>query len=82
MYNKYIIQLFIIKKHQNIEFGHKQGEIIKKTCKKKDINIQGGEGETQKTINFSDKLSFNLSFISPERLHCCYIYFHCSYLYN
>ncbi len=27
-------------------------------------------------------LSFTLSFFFPERLHCCYIDFHCSYLYN
>ncbi len=24
----------------------------------------------------------NKSFLFPERLHCCYIYFHCSHLYN
>jgi hypothetical protein len=28
------------------------------------------------------KLSFILSFLFPDRLHCCYTYFHCSYLYN
>jgi hypothetical protein len=70
--------------HQNREFGHSQGEIKKKPAKKY-ISIQwgGGEGEwgeTQKTINFGSKLSFILSFLFPERLHCCYIYFHCSYL--
>ncbi len=36
----------------------------------------------RKTINFGGKLSFILYFLLPERLHCCYIYFHCSYLYN
>jgi hypothetical protein len=32
--------------------------------------------------SFGGKLSFIPSFLVPERLHCCYIYFHCSYLYN
>jgi len=27
--------------------------------------------------NFCDKLSVILSFLSLERLHCCYKYFHC-----
>jgi len=67
-------------KHQNpeFEFGHTQGEIPKKPAKKY-ISIQGGGGrgvETQKTINFGGKLSFSLSFLFPERLHCYYIYFH------
>jgi len=31
-----------------------------------------------KTINFGGKLSFIPSFLFPERLHCCYIYFPCS----
>jgi hypothetical protein len=31
--------------------------------------------QTQKTINFGGKLSFILSFLFPERLHCCCIYF-------
>jgi hypothetical protein len=41
------------------------------------ISIPGAD-ETQKTINFGGKLSFILSFLSPERIHCSYIYFHCS----
>ncbi len=32
--------------------------------------------ETQKTINFGCELSFIMSFLFAERLHCCYIYFH------
>ncbi len=63
--------------HQNPEFGHTQGEIQKKKPAKKYISIQGGD-ETQKTINFGGKLSFILSFLCPERLHCCYIHFYCS----
>jgi hypothetical protein len=41
------------RQHQNPEFGHTQGEIIKKPVKKY-ISIQRGErgGETQETINF------------------------------
>jgi uncharacterized protein YndB with AHSA1/START domain len=59
--------------HQNSEFGHTQGE-IKKKLPKKYISIQWDE-ETQKTITFGNKLGFILSFLFPERLHCCYIYF-------
>jgi hypothetical protein len=71
--------------HQNPEFGHTQGEIKKtKISKKSILAFKGGGrgGETQKTTSFGGKLSFILSFIFPERLQCCYIYFHCSYLYN
>jgi hypothetical protein len=49
------------------------------------ISIQGGlKLETQKTINFGGKLSFILSlpFFFLNVSTCCYIYFHCSYLYN
>ncbi len=41
-----------------------------------------GVGETPKTINFDGSWVFTLSFFFSERLHCCYIYFHCSYLYS
>ncbi len=41
------------------------------------VSIQRAD-EAQKTINFGGKLSFILSFLSPELVHCCYIYFHCS----
>jgi len=54
--------------HQNPEFGHTQGEIQKKTCKKVYLHSTGDE--TQKTINFGGKLSVILSFLFPERLHC------------
>ncbi len=61
--------------HQKPEFDHTQGANIKKTCKKKYISIQGGD-ETQKTtMNFGGKLSFIVSFLFHERLHCCYIHF-------
>ncbi len=43
-----------------------------------ELSIGWRGDETQKTINFGRKLSFPF----PERLQCCYIYFHCSYLYN
>jgi len=38
--------------------------------------------ETQKTIDFGDKLSFMLSFLFPERLRYCYMHFHCSYIFT
>jgi hypothetical protein len=46
------------------------------------ISIQQGVKETQKTVNFDGFLSFTLSFFFPDHLHCCYIDFHCSYLYS
>ncbi len=53
--------------------------------KKNILSLQTG-GQTQKCTTFCAKLSFNmfwnrLSFF-PERLHWCYIYFHCPYIYN
>jgi hypothetical protein len=54
------------RQHQYHEFGHKQGEIIKKSAKKSTLAFKGGE--TQETIT--------LSFFSHERLLCCYINFH------
>jgi hypothetical protein len=62
--------------HQNLEFGHTQGEIQRKPAKKYISNSTWDE--TQKTINFGGKLSFILSFLFPKRLHRCYIYFHWS----
>jgi len=38
--------------------------------------------QTSFSINFGGELSFIPSFISPERLHCCYIYFHRFHLYT
>ncbi len=35
--------------------------------------------QTSLFIKFGGKLSFILSFLFPERLHCCYIYFHYSF---
>jgi len=55
---------------------------------KKSILAFKGGGATQKCTNFlwwkTDEFHFVLtpSFLFPERLHCCCIYFHCSYLYN
>jgi hypothetical protein len=64
--------------HQNLEFGHTIGEIFKKPAKKNTLASKGDE--IPKSINFGGKLSFILSFLFDERLQCCYIYFHCSYL--
>jgi hypothetical protein len=60
---------------ENGQFGHNRAsnEILQN---------QITETQTSFSTNFAYKLSFILSFILPERLHCCYIYFQCSYLYN
>jgi hypothetical protein len=49
---------------------------------KKYISLQ--EGVKLRTAPFllGGKLSFILSFLFPERLQCCYMYFHCSHVYN
>jgi len=51
--------------HQNLEFGHTQGEIKKKNSKNT-LALGGrgwGGGETQKIINFDGKLSFMMSLL-------------------
>jgi hypothetical protein len=56
--------------------------------KKKDLqkttlaSIQGRVGWNSENHQFWWFLSFTLSFFFPERLHCFYIGFHCSYLYR
>jgi len=62
------------RQRQYSEFGHTQGEISTEEY----ISIQGGV----KLRNFDGFLSFTLSFFFHERLHCCYIDSHCSYLYT
>jgi hypothetical protein len=47
---------------------------FKKKLQKKVHNQHATGDETQKTTNFDGIVSFTL--------HCCYIYFHCSYLYS
>ncbi len=64
-------------RYQNPEFGHTQGEIIKKKPSKKYISIQRGMKLRIPSI-LVGKLSFILSSLFPERLHYCYIYFQCS----
>ncbi len=71
------------------EFGLKPGEIHKKKPTKKYISLLQGwrAGWNSEMHHFCGKLSFFVRFwfplsFFPERLHCCYIYFHCSYLYN
>ncbi len=54
---------------------------FKKNMQKGTLAFKGGD-ETQKIINFYCFLSFTVAFFFPERLHCCYIDFHCSYLYS
>jgi hypothetical protein len=53
--------------YQNPEFGHTQGEIKKKKPAKKYISIQQGM-KLRKPSIFGGKLSFILSFLSPEGL--------------
>ncbi len=70
---KYIRDICKVRKrqHQYPEFAHINGEIKKKSAKKY-INIQGGV-----------KLRKHPVFLFfPERLHCCYLDFHCSYWYS
>jgi len=67
------------------EFDHKQDEIPKKICNKSTLSFSVGEvGKLWKLRKaFIDCfLSFTLSFFFPDRLHCCYVYFHYSYLYS
>ncbi len=50
-------------------------------------SLPGNENFTKRNnlgprLVFRAVLSFILSLLFPERLHSCYIYFHCSYLYN
>jgi len=82
-YNKYFSYIRDIRKVRKRqgeyrEFGHIHGLRFKKNLQKSTLALRGAE--TQKTINFYGFLSFTLSFFFPERLHCCYIDFHCSYL--
>jgi hypothetical protein len=52
---------------------------------KKYISLQGGRWNSE-MHHFLCQTEFHPvlipSFLFPERLHCCYIYFHCSYMYN
>ncbi len=66
--------------HQNPEFGFIRCEIQKNPAKQY-ISIQRGV-KLRKPSFFGGKLSFTLSFVFPEHLHCGFIYFECSYLYN
>jgi len=67
--------------HQSPRFRHTRVR-FKKDLQKSTLAFNGGGSEAEKTINFGGKLSFILSFLFPEHHQCCYIYFHCSYLYN
>jgi len=70
-------------RHQNPEFGPKPGEIQKKPAEKY-FSLQGGSNSEMN--HFLCQTEFHPvltpSFLFPERLHCCYIYFCCSYMYN
>ncbi len=60
------------------EFGHTQGEIKKNNLQKSEFK-RGWNSENHQNWWF---LSFTLSFLFRERLHCCYIDFHCTCLYS
>jgi len=65
----------------NLEFGHTQGEIKKKTAKKY-ISIQLGMKLRKPSILMVNWVSSCLSFFLSASIAGCYIYFHCSELYN
>jgi hypothetical protein len=56
------------RRHHYLEFGHTQGEIQKKPAKQ--------------YISILPTIKMVHKFFFPESLHCCYIDFHCSYLYS
>ncbi len=66
-----------------LEFGPKPGEIKGKPPKKY-ISLQLGVKLRNAPLFVPNWVSsgFDPSFLFPERLHCCYIHFHCSYMYN
>jgi hypothetical protein len=72
------------RQHQYPEFGHTQGEIKKKPAKKyasiqklRVVKLKGVE-LTKPSILMAPE--FHPVFLFSERLHCCYIDFHCAYL--
>ncbi len=78
MYNK-IIYKIKRKWNQNPKFGHKQGE-IQKLGEKKNPPFSFILGETRKTINFCDKLSFTrFSFFQSVTTIATYIFIALTY---
>jgi hypothetical protein len=69
------------RQQQYLEFGHTRGEIQKKNAKKY-ISIKGGGGLELRKPSILIVPEWIMSFFFPERLHYCYIHFHCSYLYS
>jgi hypothetical protein len=70
------------RQHQDPEFGHTQGEISKKKPAKNYISIQGSGVKLRKPSIFDgSSVSPCLSFFLSAS-HCCYIDFHCSYVYS
>jgi hypothetical protein len=55
--------------HQNPEFGHTQGEIQQKKNQQKSTLAFKGGMKLRKPSNLVVKLSFILSFLSPERIN-------------
>ncbi len=69
------------RQQQYPEFGHTRCEIQKKPAKKY-ISIKGGGGVKLRKPSILIVPEWTVSFFFPERLHYCYIDFHCSYLYS
>jgi hypothetical protein len=69
------------RQHQNPAFGHTQGEIIKKTCQKSALAFKVGVKLRKRPIWCFPEFHPVLSSF-PERLDCCSINFHWSYLYS
>jgi hypothetical protein len=67
--------------YQNPEFGRKPGEIQKQAAKQY-ISLQGGSNSDMHHFLCQTEFHpvFTPSFLFPERLRCCDIYCHCSYM--
>jgi hypothetical protein len=65
---------------ENSQFWHNRVSNVSLGMKNLQNEITGIQ--TIFSTNFGNKLTFILSFLFPECVHCCYIYFHCSYLYK
>ncbi len=72
-------------RHQCPEFGPKPGEIHKKNLQESILAFNGRSNSEMHHLLCQTEFHPVLtpSFLFPDHLHCCYIYFHCSsYMYN
>jgi hypothetical protein len=72
LYNKVVLKVRRLGAENGQQFQHNRGI----ECVTGNENLQNEITGTQTifSTNFGGKLSFILSFLFPERLHCCYIY--------